>query len=73
MRVIAGEYKGRKLQTPSDYAIRPTSDKVKEALFSILTDISDRSFYFLDLNWKLRLVTQGIIDAYHRKSPSQQI
>ena len=36
MRVIAGEYKGRKLQTPSDYAIRPTSDKVKEALFSIL-------------------------------------
>lgn len=38
MRVIAGEYKGRKLQTPSDYAIRPTSDKVKEALFSILTD-----------------------------------
>ena len=38
MRVISGEYKGRKLQTPSDYAIRPTSDKVKEALFSILTD-----------------------------------
>ena len=38
MRVIAGEYKGRRLQTPSDYAIRPTSDKVKEALFSILAD-----------------------------------
>ncbi len=38
MRVIAGEYKGRKLQTPADYSVRPTTDKVKEALFSILTD-----------------------------------
>ncbi len=38
MRIIAGDYKGRKLQTPSDYTIRPTSDKVKEALFSILAD-----------------------------------
>lgn len=38
MRVIAGEYKGRKLQTPADYSVRPTTDKVKEALFSILND-----------------------------------
>lgn len=38
MRVIAGDYKGRRLQTPSDYSIRPTTDKVKEALFSILTN-----------------------------------
>ena len=38
MRVIAGDYKGRKLQTPSDYSIRPTTDKVKEALFSILAE-----------------------------------
>lgn len=38
MRVIAGEYKGRRLQTPADYSIRPTTDKVKEALFSILTN-----------------------------------
>lgn len=38
MRVIAGDYKGRKLKTPSDYSIRPTTDKVKEALFSILTN-----------------------------------
>lgn len=38
MRVIAGKYKGRKLNTPEDYEIRPTSDKAKEALFSILTN-----------------------------------
>lgn len=38
MRVIAGEYKGRKLQPPADNSVRPTTDKVKEALFSILTE-----------------------------------
>ena len=37
MRVITGKYKGRKLNSPENYAIRPTSDKAKEALFSILT------------------------------------
>lgn len=38
MRVIAGEYKGRKLESPENYDIRPTTDKAKEALFSILTE-----------------------------------
>ena len=38
MRVIAGKYKGRKLASPDNYDIRPTSDKAKEALFSILTN-----------------------------------
>ena len=38
MHVIAGDYKGRRLKTPSDYSIRPTTDKVKEDLFSILTE-----------------------------------
>jgi len=37
MRVIAGKYKGRRLNSPDNYDIRPTSDKAKEALFSILT------------------------------------
>ena len=40
MRIIAGDYKGRRLQSPPDYSIRPTTDKVKEALFSILTEKS---------------------------------
>ena len=38
MRIIAGDYKGRRLQSPQDYSIRPTTDKVKEALFSILME-----------------------------------
>lgn len=38
MRIIAGDYKGRRLETPKDNSVRPTSDKVKEALFSILTN-----------------------------------
>lgn len=36
MRVIAGDFKGRKLEAPLDDKVRPTSDKVKEAMFSIL-------------------------------------
>lgn len=36
MRVITGEYKGRKLETPVGRDIRPTSDKVKESIFNIL-------------------------------------
>lgn len=34
MRVIGGTLGGRRLETPSDYSVRPTTDKVKEALFS---------------------------------------
>ncbi|MEA4846555.1 MAG: 16S rRNA (guanine(966)-N(2))-methyltransferase RsmD [Clostridiaceae bacterium] len=36
MRVIAGEYKGRRLDPIEGMDIRPTSDKVKESLFNIL-------------------------------------
>ncbi len=36
MRVIAGKYKGRKLEAPLDMSVRPTTDKVKEALFDII-------------------------------------
>ncbi len=37
MRVIAGSAKGRKLFSPGGSRIRPTSDRVKEALFSIIS------------------------------------
>ena len=39
MRVIAGRYKGRQLVAPSGEGTRPTMDRVKEALFSILGDV----------------------------------
>ena len=38
MRVIAGLLKGRRLERVDTSDIRPTSDMVKEALFSILSD-----------------------------------
>ena len=37
-RVIAGTLGGRRLQTPAGRATRPTSDRVREALFSSLGD-----------------------------------
>ncbi len=48
MRIIAGDYKGRKLETPKDNDIRPTSDKVKEAIFSILMPYVEEGV-FVDL------------------------
>ena len=41
MRVIAGEYGGRRLQAPRGRNTRPTSDRVREALFMSLGDLSD--------------------------------
>jgi 16S rRNA (guanine(966)-N(2))-methyltransferase RsmD len=38
MRVIAGEFKGRKLTLPKDDRVRPTTDRVKEAIFSMIAD-----------------------------------
>ncbi len=36
MRVIAGSARGRRLAAPRGYAVRPTADRVKESLFSML-------------------------------------
>ena len=36
MRIISGKFRGLKLQPPLDSNTRPTSDRLKEALFSIL-------------------------------------
>lgn len=36
MRVVAGKWRGRKLLSPAGDAIRPTADRVKEAMFSII-------------------------------------
>ncbi|MEW6448034.1 MAG: 16S rRNA (guanine(966)-N(2))-methyltransferase RsmD [Bacillota bacterium] len=48
MRVIAGSAKRCKLQTPPGRSIRPTSDRVKEALFNILASKIPNA-RFLDL------------------------
>lgn len=38
MRVIAGTHRGRPIRAPRGRDVRPTSDRVREALFSILGD-----------------------------------
>jgi 16S rRNA (guanine(966)-N(2))-methyltransferase RsmD len=44
VRVIAGKYRGRRLRAPRGLEVRPTSDRVREALFSILSaDVEGRA------------------------------
>ena len=40
MRVIGGRYGGRRLAAPPGRLVRPTGDRVREALFSILGDVT---------------------------------
>ena len=36
MRIIAGNYRGKKLFSPESDKVRPTADRAREALFNIL-------------------------------------
>jgi len=48
MRITGGTGRGRTLRVPAGEKVRPTSDKVKQALFNILGDRVPGSV-FLDL------------------------
>lgn len=48
MRVTGGIGRGRRLKVPAGSSVRPTSDKVKQALFNILADRVEAAV-FLDL------------------------
>ena len=37
MRVVGGRHRGRRLAAPAGHAVRPTSDRAREALFNILS------------------------------------
>lgn len=47
MRIIAGEYRSRKLKSVPGLDVRPTPDRLREALFNVLTPRIDGSV-FLD-------------------------
>src|SRR5438874_10824179 len=47
MRIVAGEWGGRTLRAPPGGRTRPTADRVREALFSILGPVD--GFTVLDL------------------------
>jgi len=42
MRIISGEFKGRRITAPKKLPVRPTTDMAKEALFNILNN----QYYF---------------------------
>ena len=49
MRIIAGELRGRRRKSPKGNDIRPTTDKVKEAVFSMLYPYMTPDFVAVDL------------------------
>ena len=50
MRIIAGKHRGRRLNIPNNLPVRPTTDRAREALFSILNQKFDFSTsHILDL------------------------
>ena len=67
MRVIAGNAKGHRLKVPKGRALRPTADRVKEALFNILPhDLS--GYKVLDLfagtgSLSVEALSRGAADA----------
>lgn len=42
MRIISGQYKGKRISAPKNLPVRPTTDMAKEALFNILNN----QYYF---------------------------
>lgn len=46
MRIISGQFKGRRITAPKKLPVRPTTDMAKEALFNILNN----SYYFDDIS-----------------------
>ena len=61
MRVVAGEFRGRRLTAPSSPLTRPTTDRVREAIFNALGSIGvpDR-----DVILKLLSITEDDDDDY---------
>lgn len=46
MRIISGQFKGRRISAPKKLPVRPTTDMAKEALFNILNN----QYYFDDIS-----------------------
>ena len=51
MRIISGEYRGRRLKTVDDNSIRPATDKVKGSIFNMLQN-------------RLSLINANVLDLF---------
>lgn len=75
MRIVSGINKGKKLYAPEGMDVRPTSDKIKEAIFNIIGFIDEESLV-LDLfagsgNVGIEFLARGarlcyFVDASHK-------
>lgn len=68
MRIIAGKLKGRKIIAGPDNRIRPTSDRVKEAIFSMISPYLEDAVV-IDLfsgtgNLGLEAISRGVYFVY---------
>ena len=78
MRIISGELRGRRLKSPASNDVRPTSDKVKEAIFSMLIPYMDNDFAAVDLftgsgNMGLEAISRGAKTVYFTDSSRQSL
>ena len=64
MRVIAGNYKGRHLKSVAGTSTRPTSDKLKEAIFSIeaLSRGMEKAIFVDKSSSAIRTIKQNLAD-----------
>lgn len=78
MRIIAGELRGRRLKSPASNDVRPTSDKVKEAIFSMLMPYMENGFTAVDLftgsgNMGLEAISRGAGTVYFTDSSRRSL
>ena len=78
MRIITGKLRGRKLKSPKNFDIRPTSDRVKEAIFSILNPFMNENSVVADLfcgtgNLGLEAISRGAKTVYFSDSSRESI
>ncbi len=78
MRIIAGELKGRRLLSPKTNDVRPTSDKVKEAVFSMLLPYMEGDFACMDVfagsgNLGLEAISRGAGKVFFSDSSRESL
>lgn len=68
MRIITGKHRGRKLISPKHEGVRPTSDRIKESVFNIISDKLEGAVV-LDLfagsgNLGFEALSRGALESY---------
>ena len=69
MRIISGQYKGRRITAPKKLPVRPTTDMAKEALFNILNN----QYYFDEISVLDLFAGTGSISYEFASRGTQQI